>query len=318
MNPRLRLSRPNYGNLRASAQHPILDLTPGTRYLAVEMLSVAAQSRSDDQPARRAKVAAASHAATNPEALPKYYGAMLAAQGTLNWWPAKTRFEVIVGAILTQNSGWVNVEKAIRNLRREKMLSVSAIERVPRARLARLIRSSGYFRQKAKKLKAFVRFLRQEYSGSLARMFGTATAELRERLLAVHGIGPETADSILLYAGKRSVFVVDAYTRRIVERHGHISSKTSYEEIRGFFEGHLAGDHQLYNEYHAQIGNVGKNWCRPRNPQCDKCPLGAFLPSGASPLSQPSGAKPLSVQDIAMATSLVTHNREFSPNQAQR
>lgn len=221
---------------------------------------------------------------------------MLAAHGSLNWWPAKTPFEVIVGAILTQNAAWVNVEKAIENLRREKMLTVRAIERVPRVRLARLIRSSGYFRQKAKKLKAFVRFLRKEYGGSLARMFRTPTAELREKLLAVHGIGPETADSILLYAGKHSVFVVDAYTRRILERHGHIREKTSYDQIRGFFESNLAGDSQLYNEYHAQIVNVGKNWCRPKNPLCNQCPLGTFLPSVTTPQRQQ--IQQASVQDI--------------------
>jgi endonuclease-3 related protein len=228
-----------------------------------------------------AEIAPSKHAASNSGALPKYYDAMFAAHGPLNWWPAKTPFEVIVGAILTQNAAWVNVEKAIANLRREKMLTPPALERVPRARLARLIRSSGYFRQKAKKLKAFVKFLREEYRGSLARMFRTPTLELREKLLAVHGIGPETADSILLYAGKHSVFVVDAYTRRILERHAHISEKTSYEEIRSFFESNLNGTSQLYNEYHAQIVHVGKNWCRPKNPKCDLCPLGSFLPSEA-------------------------------------
>lgn len=243
----------------------------------MEMLSSVSHKRYRNVHSRRVRIPTPTFVISDSEALPKYYEAMIAAHGSLHWWPAKTPFEVIVGAILTQNAAWVNVEKAIKNLRREKMLTVSAIERVPQARLARLIRSSGYFRQKAKKLKAFVKFLRHEYGGSLARMFRTATAELREKLLAVHGIGPETADSILLYAGKHSVFVVDAYTRRILERHGHISPNTSYEQIRSFFERRLAGDSQLYNEYHAQIVNVGKNWCRAKNPLCAQCPLGPFL-----------------------------------------
>lgn len=252
----------------APSKHPH---NTGTRRAKIAALKAVASNVVDSKPT-----------ISNAAALPKYYDAMLTALGPLNWWPAKTPFEVIVGAILTQNAAWVNVEKAIVNLRREKMLTVSAIERVPQARLARLIRSSGYFRQKAKKLKAFVKFLRKEYGGSLARMFRTPTPELREKLLAVHGIGPETADSILLYAGKHSVFVVDAYTRRILERHGHISEKTPYEEIRSFFEGNIARDVQLYNEYHAQIVNVGKNWCRPKDPLCHACPLGSFLPLRAT------------------------------------
>src|SRR5438128_11315785 len=140
--------------------------------------------------------------------------------GPMHWWAAKTPFEVIGGAILTQNTAWINVERAIANLRRERMLTPRAIETAPAGRLAGLVRSSGYFRQKAKKLKAFVRFLRQDFGGSLKRMFRTPTAELRERLLAVHGIGPETADSILLYAARHPLFVVDAYTQRILLRPG--------------------------------------------------------------------------------------------------
>lgn len=198
--------------------------------------------------------------------------------GPMRWWPARTPFEVIVGAILTQNTAWVNVERAIANLRREQVLTPSALERVPFARLARLVRSSGYFRQKAKKLKAFVRFLRQEFGGSLARMLRTPTPELREKLLGVHGVGLETADSILLYAGDHPVFVVDAYTRRILSRHGLMGEKASYEDIRQFFEMSLPRDAKLFNEYHALIVNVGKDWCRTKNPRCESCPLREFLP----------------------------------------
>ncbi|MGB7024448.1 MAG: hypothetical protein WBD73_11680 [Candidatus Acidiferrales bacterium] len=184
---------------------------------------------------------------------------------------------MIVGAILTQNTNWTNVERAIANLRREHLLSPHAMERVSPAHLASLIRSSGYFRQKAKKLKAFVRFLRDEYSGSLKRMFQTPTLELREKLLGVHGIGLETADSILLYAGAKEIFVVDAYTKRILSRHGWVSDRATYEEMRTLVESHLPRDVSRYNEFHALLVNVGKNWCRPRDPRCSQCPLGPFL-----------------------------------------
>ncbi|MGH9710069.1 MAG: endonuclease III domain-containing protein, partial [Candidatus Acidiferrales bacterium] len=170
-----------------------------------------------------------------------YYPALYEKLGPQSWWPAKTPFEVIVGAILTQNTNWTNVERAIANLRREHLLSPRAIERVSPAHLALLIRSSGYFRQKTRKLKTFVRFLRDEYSGSLKRMFQTSTAELREKLLGVHGIGPETADSILLYAGAKEIFVVDAYTKRILSRHGWVNGRATYEEMRTLVESHLPG-----------------------------------------------------------------------------
>ena len=194
------------------------------------------------------------------------------------WWPAKTPFEVIVGAILTQNTAWTNVERAIKNLRREQLLTSTAIERVSQARLARLIRPSGYFRQKAKKLKMFGRFLRERHGGSLTRMFRTPTAALREQLLGVHGIGPETADSILLYAGGHPVFVVDAYTHRILGRHDVTNGQPDYEAVRSLFETNLPKDAALYNEFHALIVNVGKNWCRKSRPRCGECPLLGHLP----------------------------------------
>jgi endonuclease III related protein len=216
--------------------------------------------------------------AAPPVDLRTYYDALLAAHGPQNWWPGRSAFEVIVGAILTQNTSWTNVEPAIRNLRREKLLTPRAMETVSLARLARLIRSSGYFRQKARKLKCFVHFLRSEYGGSLTRMFRTPTADLREKLLRVHGIGPETADSILLYAGEHPVFVVDTYTRRLLGRHELATPTQSYEEIRRLFEGSLPGDAPLYNEFHALIVRTGKEYCRTRNPRCSECPLHSFLP----------------------------------------
>jgi endonuclease III related protein len=226
--------------------------------------------------------ASKSSAGTVPPAssapLRAYYDALFATHGPQHWWPGRTAFEIIVGAILTQNTSWTNVEIAIRNLRREKLLTPRALEEVSFTRLARLIRSSGYFRQKAKKLKCFVRFLRSEHGGSLARMFRTPTAELREKLLSVHGIGPETADSILLYAGKHLVFVVDAYTRRLLERHQLATPAQSYDEIRELFERSLPADAPMYNEFHALIVRTGKEHCRTRNPRCNECPLHFFLP----------------------------------------
>jgi len=227
--------------------------------------------------------------APRPE-LSRYFETLFAALGPQHWWPARTPFEVIVGAILTQNTAWTNVERAIANLRRARLLTPAALERVPLRRLERLIRSSGYFRQKARKLKEFVRFLRRDFSGSLARMFRTPTAELRERLLAVHGIGPETADSILLYAGGHPVFVVDAYTHRILERHALASEKPRYESVRALFEASLPPDPAVYNEFHGLIVHVGKHWCRTRQPRCHECPLQPFLPQPA--LHESAGARP--------------------------
>lgn len=169
-----------------------------------------------------------------------YYRTLLSAWGRQHWWPGQSRFEVIVGAYLTQNTSWNNVEKAIRSLRKAGVLSIDGIRRTPTAKLEKLIRSAGYFRQKARRLKAFVQFLDKGYSGSLTRMFAQPTAQLREELLGLNGIGPETADSILLYAGNHGVFVVDSYTRRILERHGIVASRTSYEEIRELCERSLA------------------------------------------------------------------------------
>ena len=169
-------------------------------------------SRSSPAPQNAGLDDTSSRAATAQPVLLAYYNALFAAHGSQHWWPGRTPFEVIVGAILTQNTSWTNVEPCIKSLRREKLLTPRAIETVSAARLARLIRSSGYFRQKAKKLKAFVHFLRTHYQGSLAKMFRAPTPTLRKQLLAIHGVGPETADAILLYAGNHPVFVVDAYT----------------------------------------------------------------------------------------------------------
>jgi endonuclease-3 related protein len=219
------------------------------------------------------------------QTLMRYFAAMSQALGPMHWWPAKTPFEVIVGAILTQNTSWANVERAIANLRSAQMLTPPAIAAARLSRLAILVRPSGYFRQKARKLKSFVRFLQREYGGSLKRMFDAPTGILRVKLLSVHGIGPETADSILLYAGNHPVFVVDAYTHRIFGRHGIMDGKLEYESVRALFEAALPRDSQLFNEFHALVVNTGKNWCRKNEPRCGECPLGSLLPV-TSPFSQ--------------------------------
>lgn len=254
--------------------HPLLDLLATRRYLAQMAFTMAAMAPQKVPPAAVAGESASA-------GLLEYYNELFRKLGPQKWWPAKTPFEVIVGAILTQNTAWTNVEKAIANLRRERLLNPTSLERVPQAKLARLIRSSGYFRQKAKKLKAFVKFLRREFGGSLAKMFHTPTEELREKLLAVHGIGPETADSILLYAGQHPAFVVDAYTKRILVRHGLASEKSKYEGIRALFENALPRDVQLFNEFHGLIVMTGKHWCRTKSPRCFECPLQKFLPAEA-------------------------------------
>jgi len=212
--------------------------------------------------------------------LDEYYNSLFTALGPQHWWPGETEFEIIVGAILTQNTSWTNVERAISNLRSAGLLSPTAIERAPVRRLENLIRCSGYFRQKARKLKAFCRFLRTEYRGSLKRMFEAPTIALREKLLGVFGIGPETADSILLYAGDHPVFVVDAYTKRMLLRHGWIGDKAKYEDVRWMFERQSPGDSRRFSEFHALIVNAGKNFCRTQEPLCDRCPLGRYLEEG--------------------------------------
>ena len=200
------------------------------------------------------------------------YRTMERALGPQGWWPGQTRFEVIVGAILTQNTAWTNVARAIANLRRAHVLSPQALAALPTSRLARLVRSSGYYRTKARRVKRFLRFLQARYRLDLSRMLAERPSSLRKELLAVPGIGPETADSILLYAGNVPIFVVDAYTRRILQRHGLIRPDATYDAIQALFMGNLPPDASLYNEYHALLVAVGKDFCRPV-PHCEDCPL---------------------------------------------
>ena len=209
--------------------------------------------------------------------LMKIYRKLYQAYGPRHWWPGETSFEVMVGAILTQNTSWRNVEKAIQRLKGKAVLNPEGVHRLRKSELARLIRSSGYYRVKADRLKSFIDFLFGQYGGDLKRMKKERLEELREELLRVKGIGPETADSILLYGLKKPIFVVDAYTRRVFSRHGVVSEKASYEEIQKLFMDHLPLDEALFNEYHALIVHIGKTLCK-RIPRCDICPLKGIEP----------------------------------------
>jgi endonuclease III related protein len=193
--------------------------------------------------------------------------------GHAGWWPGESAFEVCLGAILVQNTSWTIVEKALGVLRERSLLAFEPLRALPVEALAPLIRSSGYFNVKARRLAAFLAFLEREYAGRVEAMAGEDALVLRGKLLAVPGIGRETADSIVLYAAGLPVFVVDAYTRRIFSRLGFIRGDEDYDEIRALFERHLPPDAPLYNDYHAQIVLLGKDLCRPM-PRCPACPLG--------------------------------------------
>ena len=232
--------------------------------------------------------------------------------GPQNWWPAETPFEVIVGAILTQNTSWTNVERALEKLRQAKVLSVAGIRALPLAELEQLVRSSGYYRQKAARLLLFVDFLDQKYNGSLEKMFAAPTEQLRDDLLSLKGIGHETADAILLYAGKHPVFVVDAYARRILGRHGLLQDADKYDQARSLVENALRAElpvttqpnnpeatapsamvihqpsamsqlqgssqSQVYNDMHGLFVQLGKHYCHKQDPNCRNCPLRDMLP----------------------------------------
>ncbi len=206
------------------------------------------------------------------EKLLSMYRLLLERFGPQNWWPAEGPFEVMVGAVLTQNTNWANVEKAISNLKEAGALDIHRIHEMDTKTLARLIKPAGYYNIKAKRLKNFIRFLVEEYDGELEAFFSEDTHVLREGLLSVNGIGRETADSILLYAARRPVFVVDAYTYRIMARHGLVAEGVSYEEMQAIFMDNLQNDVELFNEFHALIVKVGKTYCKPKA-LCHDCPL---------------------------------------------
>jgi endonuclease-3 related protein len=207
--------------------------------------------------------------------------------GHQRWWPGETPFEVCVGAILVQNTAWTNVERAIANLKRAGLLAPRALHAVPAAKLMELVRPAGTFRVKARRLRAFLDVLGNQFDGSLEQLFTGPTTEVRARLLAIHGIGPETADSLLLYAGGHASFVVDAYTRRIFSRHGWCDGRISYDELQRRCAGmlnHVEGSARLdlWQDCHAQLVAVGKEFCRAGKPRCEECPLRELLPKEGS------------------------------------
>ena len=201
------------------------------------------------------------------------YERLLAAFGPQDWWPGDSPFEVCAGAILTQNTSWENVKRAISNLKNKGLLSPRAIYELPRESLARIIRPAGYYNVKAGRLQNFVAFLLGEFKGNLDNMFSMGLETLRPMLLDIKGIGPETADSILLYAGELPSFVVDVYTARALMRHDFIDENADYEGVRSLFMDHLPADVELYNEYHALWVILGKSFCKKTKPRCEGCPL---------------------------------------------
>ena len=208
----------------------------------------------------------------NRPSLLEIYHRLFARYGPAGWWPGRTPFEVCLGAILTQNTAWTNVEKALSVLRRVGRLSYRGLRGVPARRIAPLIRSSGTYNVKAERVAAFVSFLGAEYGGRVRAMSREEPGELRRKLIAVPGIGPETADSIVLYAAGLPVFVVDAYTRRVFARMGYLKGRDSYDDVQAWFMSRLPADAGLYNDYHAQIVRLAKEACRVR-PRCRECPL---------------------------------------------
>jgi endonuclease-3 related protein len=215
-----------------------------------------------------------------PGVMLQVYERLLKAFGPQHWWPGESPFEVVIGAVLTQNTNWQNVEKAIRNLRQSDLIDPHALYNAPAEELEELLRPAGYFRIKARRLRSLLEFIINRYHGSLEAMFQTDLHTLREELLAVNGVGPETADSILLYAGRLGVFVVDAYTHRIFARHGWIGFDADYHQTQDYIQSSLREDVRLYNEYHALLVHTGKHYCRKTKPKCQECPLRDLLPNG--------------------------------------
>jgi endonuclease III related protein len=212
--------------------------------------------------------------------LSEIYDRLLKTFGPQHWWPGDTPLEVLVGAVLVQNTNWKNVEKAIANLRQSDLLEPHALAEVPLEELEELIRPAGYYRLKSRRLRNLIEFIVERYDGSLPLMFDTPLDVLRQELLAVNGIGPETADAILLYAGGLPTFVVDTYTHRILARHGWIEFETDYHSLQDFFHSQLPANAETFNEFHALLVRVGKDFCRKAKPLCEHCPLAEWLPEG--------------------------------------
>jgi endonuclease-3 related protein len=239
-----------------------------------------------------------------PALLRRAYELMRRKFGHQRWWPAQTPFEVCVGAILTQNTNWANVTRAIANLKTAGPLRPDTLLALPQHRLARLIRPAGYYNVKARRLRAFLRVLVRDFGGELNRLFDGPTEGVRDRLLAIEGIGPETADSMLLYAGGHFSFVVDAYTKRIFVRHGWCRPEATYAELQQLLATALDGLRtarrlDLWQDYHAQLVRVGHTYCRAGHPNCSDCPLRSLLPGRPKRLARPGSSTRQSVRRSA-------------------
>jgi endonuclease-3 related protein len=210
--------------------------------------------------------------------LSRYYFALQKRFGPQQWWPARTRLEVILGAILTQNTAWHNATLALRNLRQSGLLTWQALRRAGLPAIEACVRPAGFYRQKARTIRSFVDWLDRQHAGSLHRLLSLPAEVLRRRLLDLRGLGEETVDAILLYAAQRPLFVADAYTRRVLARHGLVSAAADYHETQEFLHARLPRHAPLYNEFHALLVEVGKKHCKPKSPRCAGCPLEEFLP----------------------------------------
>ena len=214
-----------------------------------------------------------------PTTLQEVYQRLYDALGPQQWWPGESPFEVMVGAILVQNTSWRNVARAIEIVKEAGLLDPTRLYALPEPELAELLRPVGYFRIKARRLRSLLRLLVEGFDGSVERLLELDTQTLRETLLSVNGVGPETADSIVLYAAHKPSFVVDTYTHRILARHGWIDYAAGYYDIKEYCESELPQNVQLYNELHALFVHVGHHWCK-RVPRCEECPLQPLLPEG--------------------------------------
>jgi endonuclease-3 related protein len=227
--------------------------------------------------------------------LERYYSTLLCHFGPQGWWPARTRLEIILGAILTQNTTWHNAARALKRLREARRLHWPGLRKASVAELEECVRPAGFYRQKAQAIRNFVSWLARAHHGSLRVLFSQPAAELRRQLLNLPGLGPETVDAIILYAGGEPFFVADAYTRRILSRHGLLSRTASYAAAQQFLHEHLPADAALFNEFHALLVEVGKMHCQRQAPQCDACPLQVFRPHEAKPeVGGPRAAQPKS------------------------
>ena len=214
--------------------------------------------------------------------LRQFYETLFEHLGPQGWWPARTRLEVILGAILVQNTSWKNAALAIKRLREAGLLKLARLQLASPPRLEACVRPAGFYRQKAAAIRGFLDWLERSSEGSLARLFARPAAEVRRELLRIKGLGPETVDAILLYAGRQPFFVADAYTRRILSRHGFVPPAAGYDAVQEYLHRFLPSDPSLFNEFHALLVEAGKRFCKRREPNCDACPLGEFLPPADS------------------------------------